>query len=233
MPELERRFLERAVRADGASGRRMSGYAIVYDSPANLFDDLDEVCRFPMCARALRENQDIRCLRDHNPSQIIGRSTISSGPGRLQVTENTAGLFFICDVVNTDEGDTTLELVRAGLLTGCSFSFRVIKDRWTTTRDPVTGKSRDLRELLDVDLFDISPVTYPTYTATTVSADSAMSASAGRMSALFPAGVLPATMPIELRSRVQSSMSAAPRLDPELQHLIDQQLQHNARITRG
>ena len=49
-----------------------------------------------------------------------------------------------------------------------SFVFRAVKELWTV-RDGILP----LRELEDVDLFDVSPVTYPAYEATSVGLRSA------------------------------------------------------------
>ena len=64
-----------------------------------------------------------------------------------------------------------LALARSGTLAGASFAFRVPEggDRWP---------SRDKRELLRVDLIEVSAVAQPAYAATTVSAR-AMARAAG------------------------------------------------------
>jgi hypothetical protein len=44
-----------------------------------------------------------------------------------------------------------------------SFGFRTVKDKWIDEKDEQLQ-----RELLEVELFDVSPVTYPAYPQTTV-----------------------------------------------------------------
>ena len=46
-----------------------------------------------------------------------------------------------------------------------SFSFVVKEQIWHEFDDPA---ATDIRELVDVDLFDVSPVTFPAYPDTTV-----------------------------------------------------------------
>ena len=55
------------------------------------------------------------------------------------------------------------ELVRRGDVNQCSFAFSVVTDRWSGG-----GASGYVRELLDVDLYDVGPVTYPAYLQTSV-----------------------------------------------------------------
>jgi len=46
-----------------------------------------------------------------------------------------------------------------------SFAFRAVKDRWTN------DNGVELREVLEAQLFDVSPVTYPAYESTSIGVD--------------------------------------------------------------
>ena len=57
-----------------------------------------------------------------------------------------------------------VELIRRGDIDGASFAFVAVGEKWSTLPD---GKA--LREILDVDLYDIAPATYPAYSTTSAS----------------------------------------------------------------
>lgn len=154
----ELRFLDGAeVRA--GSGRKISGYAATFDSPTTIID-FEETIRPGAFSRALRERQDVRALWNHDPSRILGRTA----SGTLRLSEDSRGLHFEVELPNSPTGSDVLESIRRGDVTGASFGFMARRDRWNA--------SRTERELLDLDLFDISPVTYPAYQSTSVSARS-------------------------------------------------------------
>jgi HK97 family phage prohead protease len=101
-------------------------------------------------------------LLNHDPSKLLGRT--ANRTARLAV--DTRGLRVEVDVPDTQDGRDTLTLVKRGDLSQMSFAFRVPDggDRWRAE------KEQTIRELLDVELFDVSLVTFPAYRATSVSA---------------------------------------------------------------
>ena len=92
-----------------------------------------------------------------HPSRILGR-TVS---GTLTLNEDSHGLLFSVDVPSTTTGDDILTSIRRRDVTACSFGFTIKEDSWT--RD---DQGETERELLDVDLLDVSLVTYPAYPQT-------------------------------------------------------------------
>jgi HK97 family phage prohead protease len=154
-----------SLRADaGADGAaKLSGYAAVFDSETvihDFFGGYREVVRAGAFTRALSEAQDVRCLVDHIPALVLGRTK----SGTLRLTEDETGLRFEVDMPATGPANDLLESIRRGDVSGCSFAFDVKQHRITIADDP----KDDLRELLDVDLFDVSIVTYPAYSDTSV-----------------------------------------------------------------
>ena len=117
-------------------------------------------------ARTLGEGADVRALWNHDPNYVLGRTT----SGTLRLSEDKDGLYMELDAPNTPTiRDLVIEPMRRGDVTQMSFGFRVRKDEWIQGKD----KSPDERTLLDVDLFDVSPVTYPAYPDTDVAVRSA------------------------------------------------------------
>lgn len=113
---------------------------------------------------------DARMLIDHNSSLLVSRQ--SAGDLRLGVD----------DIGLAVDSDLDQELsyvkdfarnVQARRITGMSFGFYVVADDWTTidvTATDEAGKQYtvkvDLRTVLDVDLIEVSGVTFPAYTDT-------------------------------------------------------------------
>lgn len=105
-------------------------------------------------ARALRQKQDVKCLKNHDHNYILGRTK----NGTLQLHDTDEGLAFRCqlDKRNSMHGDLYAS-VKRGDIDSCSFAFAVVPggEKW----------SNDYRQrtLTDVDLFDVSAVTFPAY----------------------------------------------------------------------
>ena len=167
---IERRFapiqtapltLER--RAEHAD--RITGLAAVFFDPGNpegtqyeLWDNVVERIEPGAFDRAIAERQDVLGLFNHDTATLLGR--VASGTVRLSA--DPKGLAYEIDV---DDGDPDHVRVAAKLdrgdLTGSSFSFRATKVQWEITDD------LEIRRILEVDLFDVGPVSNPAYKATT------------------------------------------------------------------
>jgi len=80
-------------------------------------------------------------------------------------------------------------------VTGCSFSFIVRKQTWTETED--NGFTLYVREVEDLDLFDVGPVTYPAYEGTCVGARASCSNLARELRSAWAEGI-----PAEIRSKL-------------------------------
>jgi HK97 family phage prohead protease len=110
-------------------------------------------------------DDDVRCLKNHDPNLILGRTTNNT----LRLKENTIGLHFENDMPDTTTGKDTREEVRSKLITGCSFAFTIAEEDWKYYEDNRTPE-RTIIKLKK--LFDVGPVTYPAYPDTSVAARS-------------------------------------------------------------
>lgn len=152
--EIERRALE--VRATGS---RLEGYAAVFNSPSADLGGFVETIAPGAFADSLRRGDDVLALYHHDTRAVLGRSRA----GTLRLREDGRGLFFELDVANTSAGRDVLESVGRGDITGASFGFRALRDTWGTGKKPAT------RELLEVELLDVTITPSPAYPATVVS----------------------------------------------------------------
>lgn len=160
----ERRFLHtevRAVKQGEDQPVHITGYAAVFDDASQISKYFNEVIRPGAFDRALKEKQDVRALFNHDEDKVLGRTK----SGTLTLSVDKRGLKYDIEAPNTTIANDLIESINRGDIDASSFGFIAQEQRWTEeTKD---GSTTYLRELLDVDLLDVSPVTYPAYTATT------------------------------------------------------------------
>lgn len=148
------------LRAGIASGGEphLVGHAAVFNSPTVIGGCFIEKLA-PGCFANTIAQGDIRALANHNADLVLGRTA----SGTLTLSEDATGLYFDLIPPNTSAGRDTLESVRRGDLSGCSFSFQSTRELWDDSGDLPT------RIILECDLFEISAaVTWPAYTSTSV-----------------------------------------------------------------
>jgi uncharacterized protein len=153
----------KALAGDGV----FSGYASVF----NAIDQQHEIVAPGAFARTLRlaaqQNRNPAMLWMHDPTLPIGLwQSIREDPNGLAVEGRLA--------LRTQKGADAYELLKLGALTGLSIGYRVISSRV----DP----KRKARILTDVDLFEISLVTFPANEAARV--DTVKTPTPGRGAAL-------------------------------------------------
>lgn len=150
MSDLERR----AVAELRAHREQVVGYAVVFDVRSRDLGGFVEVVR----AQAIDPTADVVALFDHNSSAVLGRT-----PTTLQLAKDTRGLAFTLDVAATQAGRDAFELVKRGDIRGASFGFRTKRDAWHQDGGVM------IRELLDLELAEISLTAFPAYAQTDVS----------------------------------------------------------------
>jgi HK97 family phage prohead protease len=175
----ERRFLTNEFRASGTPANpKISGYAATFNVETELQPGLWEVIRPGAFKQSIAKRDDCGCFFNHDESLILGR--VSAGTLRLK--EDSKGLFFDCDVdAEVSYAADLYRNIKAGNISECSFGFYTIQDDYTKTKQGV------LRELLTAKVFDVSPVTFPAYSQTSVAARS-----------LFPDG-MPAALELRMK----------------------------------
>lgn len=148
------------VRAEGES-QKIVGHAAVFNRLSDpIRGRFKERISPGAFARAISEQQDVRALVNHDPSLVLGRTKA----GTLRMSEDSTGLLVEIDPPDTSYSRDLMESIRRGDIDQMSFGFTVVEETWTRGKDG----DLDIRELRDVDLFDVSPVTYPAYPDTDV-----------------------------------------------------------------
>lgn len=157
---LERRVTPGELRAK--PGRKLVGYAIVYNSLSTDLGGFREIIKPGAAAKAL-QHSDVRALWNHDSNIVLGRSK----SGTLRMKEDPHGLLVEIDLPNTTAADDLLESVRRGDVSQMSFGFQIAPGGEQWSRED--GKQiRTITEFAYI--FDVSPVTFAAYEATVVSA---------------------------------------------------------------
>ncbi|MBP3959448.1 HK97 family phage prohead protease [Gemmata sp. G18] len=160
----ERRHANRrpTVRTEGGN-RVLSGYGAVFHVPGDpgteyeLNTDLWERINPDAFTRTLRERPDVVCCQDHDTARLLGRTT----SGTLRLTVDKVGLRYEVDLPNTPTGNEVYELARRGDLNGSSFSF------FPHDSKRYADDGRDIIERMDLELYELGPVSIPAYTGST------------------------------------------------------------------
>lgn len=166
MSELERRVwpverLEVRGEAGGdAGGPVIEGYAAVFDTLSVDLGGWRERIAPGAFKRTIGES-DVRALWDHDAKYVLGRNRA----GTLALEEDARGLRIKATPPDTVWAADLMTMMKRGDVNQMSFGFYVRADEWV--EEPDFGLVRVLR---DVDLFDVSVVTYPAYPATSAEA---------------------------------------------------------------
>lgn len=148
---------------------RLTGYAVVYDSWSESMWGFRE--RFMPGAFAeslLQTDRDVVALWSHDSSKPLA----SRQGGTLTVFEDERGVGFDFAPSDTSWGRDAVEAIRRGDVRHMSFGFVSTREseEWSREGEQV------LRTIRKADLYEISPVVFPAYAATSVEARSAKEA---------------------------------------------------------
>lgn len=151
---------KRAAHEARAEGRKLVGYAAVFDQETRI-GDFSEVIRKGSFSASLADGHDVLGLVDHDAGKVLARTK----SGTLRLREDERGLRFEIDLPETNLGRDILALAARGDIGGASFAFSV----------PDGGKSwsGDKRELRSLTVHEVSVVqSFPAYSGTVVQARS-------------------------------------------------------------
>lgn len=138
------------IREDGDGGQFVEGYVNEFGKMSEDLGGFREVVARGAFARSLEED-DVVALWQHDQRDPLGR--VSNG--LLELWEDARGLGFRlkADALS----DRQLEKIQDGTVRNMSFGFYTREDRWEKKDE------EHIRTLLDVELWEVSPVTFPAY----------------------------------------------------------------------
>ena len=154
---IERRYIPAEFRADEEG--IIEGYAAVFDQWSEDLGFFREKIRQGAFAKTIKE-ADIRALFNHDPNYVLGRNRAAT----LELGEDDHGLEMKITPPDTSYANDLRESIDRGDIDQASFGFATIRDEWNHESEPPE------RELIELRLYDVSVVTYPAYTQTSVSA---------------------------------------------------------------
>jgi HK97 family phage prohead protease len=181
--KLQMRSLISELRAAGSGGDdlQLIGYparfAVESGALGNFKETVDKNCfnrtlrqRDPDSDDYDEDEEDIKCLRDHDPSLLLGRTS----NGSLKLSTDARGLKFVVRLnPKMSLHRDVHEALRTGLMNSRSFAFRCSGDdgeAWEEKTD-ADGKRYVLRTLKNVELADVSVLgMQPAYPDTSVDA---------------------------------------------------------------
>lgn len=139
----------------------IAGYFAKYNSVTQLFEKAFEEIMPGAFDNSLVKN-DIRALVDHETRLVLGRTK----SGTLTLHSDDVGLYGTIRI-NKDDTDAVnlYQRVKRGDIDQCSFGFNIVEEEVNVTEDDAIHW-----KLIEVDLHEVSVVTFPAYADTSVEA---------------------------------------------------------------
>lgn len=154
--------VELRIEGDGGD-REIFGYAAVFYDPADpgteyrLWEDIVERIMPGAFDASLAAPDDVRILFNHDPNQILGRTT--AGTATVGVDEK--GFWFRVKPGDTTTGRDVSASIERGDVDGASFSFKVPEGGVRYRQAPDGTYIREVLTALPV--YDGGPVVFPAY----------------------------------------------------------------------
>lgn len=142
--------------------RYLDGYYSVFNQPYEVWPGWIEEIAPGAFSRSLREGKDVKVLWNHNTDIVLG----STQNRTAYLAEDERGLHGPVEINEEDQdAKNAFARVDRGDVRGCSFGFdiRAMEESWD---DDGTYRTR----LTDVELYEVSPCTFPAYAQTSISA---------------------------------------------------------------
>lgn len=138
----------------------IEGYFAVFNSNYELWPNATESIAPGAFSNTL--GGDIRALIDHETRLVLGRNKA----GTLELREDSHGLWGKVSINPKDQDAMNLyERVKRGDVDQCSFGFDIIKEDTEVREDESVHWT-----IKEVELYEVSVVTFPAYEETSVSA---------------------------------------------------------------
>ena len=141
---------------------KIEGYFVVFNSETKLFENYYE----EISDKAFKDIDltDIRALADHDTAKVLGRTKSQT----LSLSVDEKGLYGEITINKNDSEAVNLyERVKRGDIDQCSFGFNILDETMDTRSDGSTKWT-----ITEIELFEVSVVTFPAYADTAVEARS-------------------------------------------------------------
>lgn len=150
------------MRADAkGDGFTLEGYAAVFDTPTRIDSwegKFDEQVARGAFTKTLKERKPVMQF-DHGHDIATGSVPIAAID---DIREDKQGLYVRARMFDNPRVEPIRQAIAGGAIDGMSFRFRVTREEWDGTGDT------PLRTIRELDLFELGPVVFPAYEATSV-----------------------------------------------------------------
>lgn len=149
-----REYIRCDIRAEARDGKKLvlRGYPILFNTETLIYDFWYGEIRETILPTALDNTRldDVYLLVGHNPDNVLGKVGAN-----MRVERDETGLFFECELPNTQLARDWYNLVESGIVDGMSFGF--------TCSDEV-NMSTMTRTITQIDeLFEVTITPFPAY----------------------------------------------------------------------
>ena len=142
---------------------KIEGYFVVFNSETELYDGMFEEISDKAFANI--DLSDVRALADHDTAKVLGRTKSNT----LKLSVDDKGLYGEITINKNDtEAVNLYERVKRQDIDQCSFGFNILNE---TMEQRVDGTTK--WTITEIELFEVSVVTFPAYSDTAVEARSA------------------------------------------------------------
>ena len=155
---IEKRQVPFEVRSEGDG--KLRGRAVVFNSETVIGGTFREIIRPGALTKTLTDGRDIKMLWQHKTEFPMG----STRAGTLIFDLAQEGLDLENDPPKQAPYSGFVENIQRGDVDSMSFGFEVIQEVVTRGRDG----EMDLREITEIKLYEVSPVTFPAYSDTEI-----------------------------------------------------------------
>ncbi|MED0939599.1 HK97 family phage prohead protease [Bacillus mobilis] len=168
MNQTEKRELlssEMEIREIEGGLRTITGYAVKWEMKSvtmGYWRRFKEQFKRGSFTDSLTQDDQL-ALWSHDYSQVLGRTK----NGTLRLFEDEIGLRFELDLADTTLGDDTYKTIKRGDVDGVSFGFQMVKEEWDES-----NPDNIVRSVTKAKLVEISPVAFPAYPDSQVTARS-------------------------------------------------------------
>lgn len=152
-----REYKGNAEVRQGPNGPIITGYGIVFNSDSeNLGGFIEQVD--PRAVTKTLSESDIRGMAEHDSRYLLGRVKA----GTMRLSTDSRGVRYEIDVNPNDPIAMGIYArVQRGDLDGSSFCFETLQESWDWEAVPAR------RRLLEINLLEMGPVTFPAYSEST------------------------------------------------------------------
>ena len=142
------------VRAAG-EGMSFTGYAIRYNAPSEPLPFTERIAPGAV-TRSLRSRNEIKAFVNHDTNLVLGSTRTKT----LRLSDDERGVLAEIDLPETTYGRDLSVSIQRGDVSGMSFGFSVVKDKWNDDYSE--------RTIHELRLHEVSVVTgFPAYRQTT------------------------------------------------------------------